>query len=41
MRFNVDVNDPQQFTREWFSWANRTYCQLAMQDLALKEQDST
>ncbi|MGO2891958.1 glycoside hydrolase family 125 protein [Enterococcus devriesei] len=36
----IDVNDPQQYTREWFSWANMTYCQLAMHYLALKEQDS-
>ncbi|WP_314576552.1 glycoside hydrolase family 125 protein [Enterococcus gilvus] len=26
----IDVDDPKRFTREWFSWANMTYCQLAL-----------
>ncbi|MHC9532168.1 glycoside hydrolase family 125 protein [Dellaglioa sp. L3N] len=29
----IDVNDPSNFTRDWFSWANMTYCQLALRYL--------
>lgn len=29
----INVNDPSQFTRDWFSWANMTYCQLALRYL--------
>ena len=24
----VHVDDPSQYTREWFSWSNMTFCQL-------------
>lgn len=24
----IDVNNPENYTREWFSWANMTYCSL-------------
>lgn len=29
----INVNDPSQYTRDWFSWANMTYCQLALRYL--------
>jgi len=32
----IDVDDPKQFTREWFSWANMTYCHLALHYLHQK-----
>lgn len=32
----VHVDNPAQYTREWFSWANMTYCQLVFHYLALK-----
>lgn len=28
---SVSVDDVSQYTREWFSWANMTYCQLALE----------
>ncbi|MBS7578149.1 MULTISPECIES: glycoside hydrolase family 125 protein [unclassified Enterococcus] len=30
MHESFDVNDPTQFTREWFSWANMMYCEAVM-----------
>lgn len=24
------MNDQSKYTREWFSWSNMTYCQLAL-----------
>ncbi|MCI2171391.1 glycoside hydrolase family 125 protein [Schleiferilactobacillus perolens] len=30
----VNVDDPRQFTREWFSWSNMTFCQLALKLLS-------
>lgn len=30
MHEGFDVNDPNQFTREWFSWANMMFCELVM-----------
>lgn len=33
MHEGVHVNDPTQFTREWFSWSNSMFCELAL-DLA-------
>mgnify|MGYP001376056617 FL=1 len=27
---SFDVNDPRKFTREWFSWANMMFCELAL-----------
>jgi hypothetical protein len=30
MHEGFDVDDPTQFTREWFSWANAMFCELAM-----------
>ncbi|BBM19414.1 glycosyl hydrolase [Enterococcus avium] len=33
----INVDDPNQFTREWFSWANMTYCNLALHYLKLKK----
>lgn len=26
----INVDNPNQYTREWFSWANMTYCQLVL-----------
>lgn len=28
---SVQVDDPTQYTREWFSWSNMTFCQLALE----------
>jgi meiotically up-regulated gene 157 (Mug157) protein len=30
MHEGVDVNNPVNFTRDWFSWANMMYCELLM-----------
>lgn len=30
MHEGFDVNDPSQYTREWFSWANMMFCELVM-----------
>jgi len=30
MHEGFHVNDPTQFTREWFSWANMMFCELVM-----------
>lgn len=32
----INVDNPAEYTREWFSWANMTYCQLAFHYLQLK-----
>ncbi len=30
MHEGFDVNDPRNYTREWFSWANMMFCELVM-----------
>ncbi len=30
MHEGFDVDDPHQYTREWFSWANMMFCELVM-----------
>jgi len=30
MHEGFDVNNPQNYTREWFSWANMMFCELVM-----------
>lgn len=30
MHEGFDVNDPSQYTRDWFSWANAMFCELAL-----------
>lgn len=30
MHEGVDVDDPNNYTREWFSWANMMFCELVM-----------
>lgn len=30
MHEGVDAGDPSKFTREWFSWANMMFCELAL-----------
>lgn len=30
MHEGFDVNDPSQYTREWFSWANMMFCELVL-----------
>ena len=30
MHEGFDVDDPSQYTREWFSWANMMFCELVM-----------
>jgi len=30
MHEGIDVDNPQKFTREWFSWANMMFCELVM-----------
>ena len=27
---SISVDDTSQYTRDWFSWANMTYCELAL-----------
>ena len=38
MHEGVHVDDPTVFTREWFSWSNSMFCELAL-DLAGVERD--
>lgn len=30
MHEGFDVNNPENYTREWFSWANMMFCELVM-----------
>lgn len=30
MHEGIDVNNPEQFTRPWFSWANMMFCELVL-----------
>lgn len=30
MHEGIDVDDPAQFTRPWFSWSNMMFCELVM-----------
>ena len=30
MHEGINVNDPTDYTREWFSWANMMFCELVM-----------
>ena len=30
MHEGIDCNDPAAFTREWFSWSNAMFCELAL-----------
>ena len=30
MHEGFDVNNPYQYTREWFSWANMMFCELLL-----------
>lgn len=36
MHEGFDVNDPENYTREWFSWANMLYCELVMDYFDIK-----
>ena len=36
---SFDVNDPSKFTREWFSWAEITYVELAFSELEARQSD--
>ncbi|TDD47260.1 glycoside hydrolase family 125 protein [Kribbella antibiotica] len=36
MHEGFDVDDPSQFTREWFSWANAMFCELALVHAGIK-----
>ncbi|GAA0599836.1 glycoside hydrolase family 125 protein [Kribbella sandramycini] len=36
MHEGFDVDDPTQFTREWFSWANAMFCELALVHAGIK-----
>lgn len=36
---SFNVNDPSQFTREWFSWAEMTYVELAFSELEARRTD--
>jgi meiotically up-regulated gene 157 (Mug157) protein len=38
MHEGVDVDDPTNFTRAWFSWSNSMFCELAL-DLAGVHRD--
>ncbi|MFD2305420.1 glycoside hydrolase family 125 protein [Enterococcus termitis] len=35
MHEGVNVNDPSQYTREWFSWANMMFCELLLDSLKI------
>ncbi|GMA08801.1 glycosyl hydrolase [Tetragenococcus halophilus subsp. flandriensis] len=35
----VFVDDPNQYTREWFSWSNMTFCQLIFHYLSLSREE--
>ncbi|MDE3283648.1 glycoside hydrolase family 125 protein [Lacticaseibacillus parahuelsenbergensis] len=35
----VQKDDPLQYTRTWFSWANMTFCQLALDVIQQQEQE--
>ena len=39
MHEGFDVNDPNNYTREWFSWANMMFCELVLDyyDLRIKK----
>ncbi|WP_264183251.1 glycoside hydrolase family 125 protein [Bifidobacterium pseudocatenulatum] len=30
MHESFDANDPNSYTRPWFSWANMMFCELVM-----------
>jgi meiotically up-regulated gene 157 (Mug157) protein len=36
MHEGFDVDDPTRYTREWFSWANAMFCELALVHAGLK-----
>lgn len=36
MHESFNVNDPSQYTREWFSWANMMFCELVMDYFDIK-----
>ncbi|MEU4605837.1 glycoside hydrolase family 125 protein [Kribbella sp. NPDC023972] len=36
MHEGFDVDDPSRFTREWFSWANAMFCELALVHAGIK-----
>lgn len=36
MHEGFDVNDPNNYTREWFSWANMMFCELVMDYFDIK-----
>jgi len=36
----VFVDDPNQYTREWFSWSNMTFCQLVFHYLSLCREEN-
>ena len=36
MHESFQVNDPTQYTREWFSWANMMFCELVMDYVDLR-----
>lgn len=39
MHESFDPNNPSNFTREWFSWANSMYCELVMDYCGLSIKD--
>jgi meiotically up-regulated gene 157 (Mug157) protein len=36
MHEGFDVDDPTQYTREWFSWANAMFCELALAHASIR-----
>ncbi len=38
MHESFDVNDPTQYTRPWFSWANMMFCELVMDYFDIRVQ---
>lgn len=35
MHEGINVNNPNEYTREWFSWANMMFCELLLDCLEL------
>ncbi|ETC91447.1 hypothetical protein T481_12735 [Enterococcus faecalis PF3] len=33
----IDVENPKNYTREWFSWTNMMYCELVFHYLKLNQ----
>ena len=41
MHEGIDVNDPSNFTRPWFSWANAIFTELVLDYCGYRLTDSS